>query len=54
MLEQKDGRKAMELIQRVFRDYSDYSTDIRVYRDTRRALLDEYCRWWLSTAVTPQ
>lgn len=40
MLKEKDWPKATNLIRRVFRDYTDYSTDVSVYRDTRRALLD--------------
>jgi hypothetical protein len=40
MLKKKESPKALELIRRVFRDYTDYSTDVRVYRATRRALLD--------------
>jgi hypothetical protein len=40
MLREKDRLKATELIQRVFRNYTDYSTDLSVYRATRKALLE--------------
>jgi hypothetical protein len=41
MLKQKDGRKAQEVIQRVFKNYTEYSTSVPVYRETRRELLEE-------------
>jgi hypothetical protein len=40
MLKQKDGRKAAELILRIFKDYTDYNTDVSVYRETRKELLE--------------
>ena len=40
MLEAKDNQKARDLVRRIFRDYTDYSTDISAYRATRKALLD--------------
>jgi len=41
MLKRKDESKAMDLIRHVFRDYTDYSTDVSAYRAARQALLDE-------------
>jgi hypothetical protein len=40
MLKKNDAAKASELIRQVFRDYTDYSTDVSVYRAARKALLD--------------
>jgi hypothetical protein len=40
MLRKKDPKKAEELIVRIFRSYTDYSTDIKQYRQTRKALLE--------------
>jgi hypothetical protein len=39
-LKKKDSKKAEELIGRIFRSYTDYSTDINQYRLTRKALLE--------------
>jgi hypothetical protein len=39
ILQRKDPAKAAEVIRMVFRDYTDYSTDVRVYRAARRELL---------------
>jgi hypothetical protein len=40
LLKKKDKQKAEELIRRIFRSYTDYSADIQLYRETRRALLE--------------
>jgi len=40
ILKKKDAAKASELIRQLFRDYTDYSTDVSVYRAVRKALLD--------------
>lgn len=40
LLKKKDKQKAEALIGRIFRSYTEYSTDIREYRDTRKALLE--------------
>jgi len=39
MLKRRDEGKAAGLIRRLFRTYTDYSTDISLYRETRRELL---------------
>jgi hypothetical protein len=40
LLMQKESRTAQELIESVFRDYTDYSTDVRLYRKARQRLLE--------------
>jgi hypothetical protein len=40
MMKKKDASKTADLIRQVFRDYTDYSTDVSVYRAARRALLE--------------
>jgi hypothetical protein len=40
LLKKKDKQKAEALIGKIFRSYTEYSTDIREYRDTRKALLE--------------
>ena len=40
MLKKKDAKKAGELIGRIFRSYTDYSTDVNLYRQTRKELLE--------------
>ena len=40
LLKGRDQGKAASLIGRVFRNYTDYSTDIAVYRQARRELLE--------------
>ena len=41
VLKKKDGPGAEELMRQVFRDYTDYSTDVTAYRAARRRLLHE-------------
>ena len=40
LLQKKDKVKANDLIGRIFKSYTDYSTDIGLYRATRKALLE--------------
>jgi len=40
MLKKKDAPKTADCIRLVFRDYTDYSTDVTAYRAARRALLE--------------
>ncbi len=40
MMNKKDASKAADCIRLVFRDYTDYSTDVSAYRAARKALLD--------------
>ena len=40
MLKQKDASKAADYIRLVFKDYTDYSTDVTAYRAARKALLE--------------
>ena len=42
MLKAKGGGKATEVIRQVFRDYTDYSTDVATYRVARKELLDAF------------
>jgi hypothetical protein len=40
IMKKTNAGKAADLIRRVFRDYTDYSTDVSVYRAARKALLE--------------
>jgi hypothetical protein len=42
LLKKKDKAKAEELIHRIFKSYTEYSTDIGQYRQARKALLEAF------------